>query len=661
MKTKRIYKQAYVLVGAMCYLVGALLLQSYGNMVNHPIINDLIVDQFTIDKANIAKYNNYTFVFDGMSLEGNAVTNPGLVYRSYGEASRTMSPREWIKHGGLSADEPEVQASVRHFYDPTAPAGEHYLRNVAWGPIMALAQESYPNPKIDQLEWALVGDNMMTEDDPLNHQYTWEHAKKWMKAAWEEPNEASRARLMAKAWRALGETLHMIADFGHPAHVRDDSHPAPLGYTAFFGDGDPYEEIMAAKFAVDDKASFPFGTPDAGTVSSVKGLYTVRDIAKVLAAWTNKYFFTNETIMGDIDGKHVYHIAHPQRELPQPRLQDMDYNGATQTFVATIGGQHVDMCRDASMIWSRSYPYVDEHCVLSQARLLIPTIIAVGSRVTDLFIPTLSVELNTNNPSRITGTVKHTPDAEYGTAIVYAGPVRMEVYDKAGKFKSAYSVSAVQGSFSFTSLQSADGDRVRAVVNAGGVYVNSPFYTVSSTTTKSLLNLDNFIIRGDFVWKSEYALGNVVREQFSDWTLSASNATITAGSISLNKATAFLPHSVSSFTAHYNTTTQRIDSFRIVASLPDNGSGRKSTYILSLKSAAPVSTWYQTNGADIMTIGFNQFAALVNYTENRYVLKVDDKGNAYWALEVTLTENDLKASDGAGHNTSIRFSSTSVH
>jgi len=71
----------------------------------------------------------------------------------------------------MTADMPEVQASVRHFYDPTMPVGKRYLQDVSIGPIMSKTQESYPNHNIDQVDWAIQGDINDATDGIYNHKY----------------------------------------------------------------------------------------------------------------------------------------------------------------------------------------------------------------------------------------------------------------------------------------------------------------------------------------------------------------------------------------------------------------------------------------------------------------------------------------------------------
>jgi len=129
-----------------------------------------------------------------------------------------------------------------------------------------------------------LGEN--TEMGVFEHNYTWEIGKKYMKAALEEVNQDKRDKYMAKAWRSLGETLHMIADNGCPPHVRNDAHP--------LGNVDPYEEYFEAT----DIRMFNTGKIPVSLRESFRKLKTTRKIAHELAVFTNQNFFTNETISG---------------------------------------------------------------------------------------------------------------------------------------------------------------------------------------------------------------------------------------------------------------------------------------------------------------------------------------------------------------------------
>ena len=132
---------------------------------------------------------------------------------------------------------------------------------------------------------------------------------------------------MAKAWRSLGETLHMIADNGCPVHVRNDGHPAFLvnlfDVVELFGNPDPYEEQMEVKdIRKFDVGSIPFDLRD-----KFRKAKTAREIAHELAVFTNENFFTNETISGiDWRGNTVIPITNPTYIHKSPKISLKNYD-----------------------------------------------------------------------------------------------------------------------------------------------------------------------------------------------------------------------------------------------------------------------------------------------------------------------------------------------
>jgi hypothetical protein len=345
MKMKKIIS---VLMGSALYIIAMVLLTGYGNLRNHPSITKEVVDKFrSLNNKGIysmPKFKNCFFDFDYFLPCENYVSSV-MFYNKLRTERTTHMVRDWIERGSLTADVPEVQASVRHFYDPTVPPAERYLQDIAIGPIMSYAQEVYPNPTLNDLDWAIYGDLTMPANDPTNHKFCWTNGKKWVAEAMEAKDAKTKDSLMGLAWRALGETLHMIEDHGHPAHVRDDSHPAPRGYGNFYGDPDTYEEFMCDIFPDNIALFAASGKIDANLKSSIADLTTVRDIAHTLAVWTNKNFFTNQTISGTnhLDNQ-IKQIAHPAKEYASPKISMDGYDPTSKYYMGTVGGHSVKMC-----------------------------------------------------------------------------------------------------------------------------------------------------------------------------------------------------------------------------------------------------------------------------------------------------------------------------
>jgi hypothetical protein len=463
-----------------------LLFLSYGNKTSHPAINKIIVEGF-VSRNNkyefsMVKFQDYVFNLNIGKLKGDFIVESGLFNPSevsrvgdisvgeqnttYTERSREITAQEWIEHGGYSADVPEVPASLRHFYDPTRPEGERHLTDQVNSKLFAWAQSFLKNPETNGVDWAIGEQGNF---GVLEHIYTWEHGKKYLIAALQQPDIAKRKELMAKAWRSLGETLHMIADNGCPAHVRNDGHPSlPLPIFSYFGNPDPYEEIMA----VSSTAGFDGGPIDEDLKESFRTAKKVHEIAHGLAVFTNKNFFTNETISGtDWKGNAVKPIAHPDYVYDSPKLSASAYKN-DYYYYRTIAGTEVKMCTDMQFFKGlalyRTDPYIDQACVESQAKVLIPAIKEAGIHTVRLFIPALQVEIiNIEEDGRITGKITHKTDEEYPKPVLYNGPVNI----KNTRLEIINTFTAFDGKFEGR-LGKAGSD-IFAEIDFGGVVVRS--------------------------------------------------------------------------------------------------------------------------------------------------------------------------------------------
>ena len=471
---------------------------SYGNEKNHRDINGFIVQSFVKneDKAFMNDFKNYKFNLDNVRLSGSYISksglfNPGfvdnlredfavdiLIHQSnstYTEEIGLKTPEEWIILGGYSADVPEVPASLRHFYDPTKPKGEGYLTDKVNSKIMATLQRIMGNPKTDGVEWALgkKGSYAISQ-----HNYSWENGKAYIKGALEESNIDKRNKFMAKAWRSLGQTLHMIADNGCPAHVRNDGHPSiPYYFVEYFGNPDFYEENMADKSLI----GFEKGPVPTSLQSNLKKTKSIKDVAHELALFTNSNFFTTETISGyDWKGNKVSQITHPDYEYNSPQLSANSYNknyyrsnidGVGEVILAT------DTWFFAKYPIAKTYPYLNEDCVISQAKVLIPSIMEAGRYAMKYFIPKIEINiLKVEEDGTIHGEIKHKTDSEYKDEIRFNGPVAIKQF---GVSELAI-LNANNGKFS-GKIKVEEKTYVKAEIEFGGVAVQSKQFTINVT------------------------------------------------------------------------------------------------------------------------------------------------------------------------------------
>lgn len=491
MKNIRIYTP---IITILTLLAVWALFVGYGNQKNHPTINKFIVKAF-LEKNNkgnfsMKKFKLYEFKLDRVKLRGNYISKTGLFNPSeidridkdmanwlYGETTYTedigdKTPLDWIAHGGYSADVPEVPASFRHFYDPTRPDGEKHLTDDVNSKLLNLIQKILTNPNTDGVAWAV---GQAGAYGVLEHNYTWENGKVFIKGALEEKDSEKRKALMAKAWRSLGETLHMIADNGCPSHVRNDAHPSiPFRTMSYFGNPDTYEEMMdeLQKNNYGALDEFQSGKVDPDLAMKLEKSTTIKDVAHKLAVFTNENFFTDETISGtDWKGNVVKPITHPNYVYSSPKLSAANYSN--NYYRRNVGNKEVLLCTDTwffkKYAISKTYPYLDEACVKSMASALIPAIKEAGLHAIRLYIPDLNVKITSlSEDGSISGEIIHKTDKEYTKAIRYNGPVviKTATLDELGKF------DARDGRFS-GKITPVDNAYIHAEIEFGGVFVKS--------------------------------------------------------------------------------------------------------------------------------------------------------------------------------------------
>ncbi|MBE0642557.1 MAG: hypothetical protein IH600_00580, partial [Bacteroidetes bacterium] len=402
--------------GAACYVALALTLLAYDNARMHPAINAAIVEVFMKNCVNTITppeaLKGYIFVLNGShTYTGPAIVNSGYFAAGTSEADLAFTPKAWIAHGGYSADIPEVPAALRHFFDPLGiDGGKTWLtdRGTNWEWIV---NNNAFNPRINARDWALTH---------ADNSWSFEKGKEWMRKALAEEDEKTRDGYMARAWRCLGETLHLVADMGCPVHVRNDSHADVAGweYRRALGDPDPYEVMVDSAFA----GKYANGTPDPSLKTTCRSAETAYEIFNTLATFTNANFFTYETISGT--GVKKYDpLIKGRPAYSSPKLEQLEYDELDYTYYKNFpGGQRVKMCKDLSYLYFRGYPYIDIDCVESQARVLMPNVMEAGSNVMRLFIPKLKVSISKAKiDGTVKGTVSHVKTKEYTSTAVCRG------------------------------------------------------------------------------------------------------------------------------------------------------------------------------------------------------------------------------------------------
>jgi len=417
----------------------------------HRVINGLALKQFMTSRQAPAVFGKYEFQKLRV-LQGEGVVRPGWVHfdTSYQAGTRSGSFIWWIKEGGYTADEPELYASFRHFYDPTALNGSTYLTDhletIDWYYQLlsnkvsktALGQTFYP--QVDARDWAISGPE---REGIGRNEYCWERGLEAMHEAFAATDPVEKDRLFAKGWRALGETMHLVSDMTSPAHVRNDSHPG-LAIGAYgFGEtnsnvgllkADPYDSYCS-HYLVNQYAGGPVESSLQERIRAAKDPATLFD---VIAAYTQENFFTPDTISGvDRLGRPVTN-ANGQRAYPSPKLRAADFQLDSGHYVKSINGRPVRMGHESWLLstgWGSpqhamkmTYP-----CVQDQTSILIPVAIAGCVKLADWYIPKVEVGLDSFDAEKglLKGRVTHlNKDSAYASPLVFnsAEPPNFHLY-----------------------------------------------------------------------------------------------------------------------------------------------------------------------------------------------------------------------------------------
>lgn len=336
-----------------------------------------------------------------------------------GEARHSMPA--WISLGGDWADEPHLYASVRHFYDPLQVAGVPFLTDQSW------AHGAYDSPGIEAVTWALDHpDNpfclragmvayklaMETpEDVPPPPALGASHFKTNINLV---PRDAAEQRSLhlARAYRALGEAMHMIGDMTQPAHVRNDSHPVD-------------EPIESAVTTSDVRLAAASPLVDAGVrpylASAGGALQAPRALAHQVALFTNRTFYSMDTIFdrrtGTLPTNGMPPYPSPQfGSLVVRTAQVRGFVGkrAVTKLFGRVAGREVPMAQErlsfhwfdpdhsvvfgpgletASRLTSTLGPYmIPQAFAREQAAVLLPVAIHACADLMELFFPTLELK-----------------------------------------------------------------------------------------------------------------------------------------------------------------------------------------------------------------------------------------------------------------------------
>jgi hypothetical protein len=431
---------------------------AWGNVKAHPEINkqafSLWVEMFGQSGKYMASNGATSLVDTGSKWEGPEVltTNPGYVNWTTGTGKATKSLEDWLASAGYSADEPEIWNALCHFYDPTSNPQVWLTDGVPDSGIV--------NPQIDARTWALLH---------ASNEFSWQKGLEYYALAFEGPEE-KRMENTAKAFRALGETLHCVGDMTQPCHVRNDAH----------GIYDPMENT------VDDVivANHPRNA-SVDQLVNVSGL-SIEDIINNIAVFTNCNFYTDDTIYSEgipnimpRNGEPPYKVPQFTNFIwnPQTGCYEKYFDGVgtipmiqQMTEKTAVVGNNGEIGYEDRIVWHVRAEFADQY-----ASVLIPIAVRGGAEAINLFFPTIFItmkceeEIGASGKYLITGEMKHeqAQDKAWSHEIKYDGPCY--VYSRRdGKETLVSGGKIVKGTIDTIEIAPVPGDEIFVQVEAGG-------------------------------------------------------------------------------------------------------------------------------------------------------------------------------------------------
>jgi len=373
---------ALALSVAMLFVVSATVSSAWVQPA-HKEINRAAVKAFQETAAKSGKYRNAGVALD-QNVDAPVVSSSGKFSMTYNQYWSFNSVESHIIEGGYSADEPNVYVSMKHFYDPLALSGKHELTDQETG-------HGWFYEAIPATEWALY-----RTDNP----YSLLQAMRNYKKSMEIPSDASvsdmpvtgdfrdfagnpkdlaemRSMYLGKAMRGLGETMHLVADMTQPAHVRNDSHPGwEVTEEAING---PVASALTKFSRSDGLQGISFGNG-------------VQEIMQTLATYTNRFFYSADTIADTASGLLPENGEIPYASPNFGLFTTNDFLGY-QTLYQTFGNRKIPMLRkEPGALYGYNYEITPEFAI-RQGEVLFPLAVAANTRVMDLFFPTLVLKM----------------------------------------------------------------------------------------------------------------------------------------------------------------------------------------------------------------------------------------------------------------------------
>ncbi len=452
----------------------------------HRTLNALSVEAFIQSAAKDSLLSRYDFR-KPYELTGTGVTEGGWTHLNWKEGDRKGTWRWWVAEGGYTADEPELYASFRHFYDPRARNGATHLTDHLqdleryWSYIMGGTGDGIVNPKIDARDWAIQGPQ---SGGLFANPYAWDRGVEYLRAAMASTG-SDKDRLFVKAWRSLGETMHLMADMACVPHVRNDSHPA---VDLLSGDphqgllrSDPYE-TLCREALISRAAGEPLDPEARRRIDQAKDPML---LFYGIASYTQDRFFSADTVSGTDRHGRAITSANGCPDYPSPKLTPQMYDPATGAYRTRVAGRDLALAHESWLGangWGSPMHAVtlSAPSVRDQAAVLIPVAVAANQRLMSWFIPRLELKLTSWDPaSRILKgeLVHHTGGAHPKPLVFNAGPHATFAFTLDGSLQNwdrlKLDVRNNRVTLDLSRLTVRDGQSARLELELGGLAVRS--------------------------------------------------------------------------------------------------------------------------------------------------------------------------------------------
>ncbi len=160
----------------------------------HQEINKYALDQFFKKYSTTEKYANGA-VYKDQTYWGPKVACSSLLEPGHVVAGARQTFEEWVIHGGFSADEPNLWASVRHFYEPLATDGHQELTDHNW--VHGMVYNA-----ISAKDWAFSN---------TSNPFGWKKGLEYYKKAMEIPEDSQISQIPGSDFRDPNLTVESPA------------------------------------------------------------------------------------------------------------------------------------------------------------------------------------------------------------------------------------------------------------------------------------------------------------------------------------------------------------------------------------------------------------------------------------------------------------------